>query len=265
LKNKAIIYPLLVLLLSMIIYLYYPSSNEISTDDEINQGLTSSFDYLPTSTTNQIIKHKFYSLSYNEKYEQAEWVAYELKKEHLIGTNRKRPYFEPDKKVKTKSANYRNYKNSGFSKGHLCPAGDRKFSEEAYNETFLTSNISPQKLDFNGGVWNRLEQKTRFWASKERHLYVITGGVLNNELSTIGKEKVAVPKYFYKILLDNSEPEIKAIAFLIPHKESKEPLFNFVVSIDSIEKLTRLDFFPALNDSIENQLEKNSNYKKWSF
>ncbi|MBT8384977.1 MAG: DNA/RNA non-specific endonuclease [Bacteroidia bacterium] len=264
-KNKAIIYPLLVLLLSLIIYLFYPSSNEISTDDKINQGITSSFDYLPTSTTNQIIKHKFYTLSYNEKYEQAEWVAYELKEEHLIGTNRKRPYFEPDKKVKTKSANYRNYKNSGFSKGHLCPAGDRKFSEEAYNETFLTSNISPQKLDFNGGVWNRLEQKTRFWASKERHLYVITGGVLNNELSSIGKEKVAVPKYFYKILLDNSEPEVKAIAFLIPHKESKEPLFNFVVSIDSIEKLTRLDFFPALKDSIENQLEKNSNYKKWSF
>ena len=264
-KNKAIIYPLLVLLLSLIIYLYYPSSNEISTDDEINQNLTSSFDYLPTSTTNQIIKHKFYSLSYHEKYEQAEWVAYELKKEHLIGTNRKRPFFEPDKKVKTKSANYRNYKNSGFSKGHLCPAGDRKFSEEAYNETFLTSNISPQKLDFNGGVWNRLEQKTRFWASKERHLYVITGGVLNDELATIGKEKVAVPKYFYKILLDNSEPEVKAIAFLIPHKESKEPLLNFVVSIDSIEKLTQLDFFPALNDSIENQLEKSSNYKKWSF
>ena len=264
-KNKAIIYPLLVLLLSLIIYLYYPSSNEISTDDEINQNLTSSFDYLPTSTTNQIIKHKFYSLSYHEKYEQAEWVAYELKKEHLIGTNRKRPFFEPDKKVKTKSANYRNYKNSGFSKGHLCPAGDRKFSEEAYNETFLTSNISPQKLDFNGGVWNRLEQKTRFWASKERHLYVITGGVLNDELATIGKEKVAIPKYFYKILLDNSEPEVKAIAFLIPHKESKEPLFNFVVSIDSIEKLTQLDFFSALNDSIENQLEKSSDYKKWSF
>ena len=264
-KNKAIIYPLLVLLLSLIIYLYYPSSYEISTDDGINQDITSSFDYLPTSTTNQIIKHKFYSLSYHEKYEQAEWVAYELKKEHLIGTNRKRPFFEPDKKVKTKSANYRNYKNSGFSKGHLCPAGDRKFSEEAYNETFLTSNISPQKLDFNGGVWNRLEQKTRFWASKERHLYVITGGVLNDELATIGKEKVAVPKYFYKILLDNSEPEVKAIAFLIPHKESKEPLFNFVVSIDSIEKLTQLDFFSALNDSIENQLEKSSDYKKWSF
>jgi len=265
LKNKAIIYPLLVLLISLIIYLFYPSSNEISADTEINQDITSSFDYLPTSTTDQIIKHKYYTLSYYEKYEQAEWVAYELKKEHLIGTNRKRPYFEPDKKVKTNSANYRNYKNSGFSKGHLCPAGDRKFSEEAYNETFLTSNISPQKLDFNGGVWNRLEQKTRFWASKERHLYVITGGVLNNGLSTIGKEKVAVPKYFYKILLDNSEPEVKAIAFLIPHKESKEPLFNFVVSIDSIEKLTRLDFFPALNDSIENKLEKSSNYKKWSF
>ena len=264
-KNKAFIYPLLILLISMIIYLFYPTSGENSNETNSHPKGNSSFNYLPSSSTSQIISHDHYILSYNEKYEQAEWVAYELKKEHLTNTNRKRPYFIQDKKVSTKSADYRNYKNSGYSKGHLCPAGDRKFSESAYNETFLTSNISPQKIDFNGGIWNRLEQKVRYWASKERHLYVITGGVLGKDLATIGREKVAVPKLYYKILLDYSEPEIKAIAFLVPHQESKQPLYKFVVSIDEIEQLTTLDFFPALPDDLENKLEASSNYKNWSF
>lgn len=264
-RNKIVIYPILILLISLIIYLFYPTSSEDDNEPNKIQVSESTFNYLPTSTTNQIISHDYYTLSYNEKYEQAEWVAYELKKEHLTKTNRKRPYFIQDRKVTSKSAHYKNFKNTGYSKGHLCPAGDRKFSEAAFNETFLTSNISPQNLKFNAGIWNRLEQKTRYWASKERKLYVVTGGILNENLPTIGTEKVAVPKFFYKILFDNTEPEIKAIAFLIPHEESKKPLYEFVVSIDRIEQLTGLDFFPALPDTIENRLEKISNYKNWSF
>lgn len=265
-KNKALIYPLLILLISLIIYLIYPfrtTEHKVKADSNLTDNF--SFNFLPTSTTNQIVSHDHYTLSYNEKYEQAEWVAYELKKEHLSNTNRKRPYFINDKKVKTRSADYRNYKNSGYSKGHLCPAGDRKFSESAYNETFLTSNISPQKFDFNAGIWNRLEQKVRYWAGKERQLYVVTGGILDRDMATIGRDKVAIPKFYYKILLDYSEPEIKAIAFLVPHQESKRPLYEFVVSIDSIEQLTSLDFFPALPDALENKLEASSNYKNWSF
>lgn len=264
-KNKALIYPLLILLISVIIYLFYPNSEEKAVETSTYPISNSSFNFLPTSTTHQIVSHDYYTLSYSEKYEQAEWVAYELKKEHLSNTNRKRPYFINDKKVKTRSADYRNYKNSGYSKGHLCPAGDRKFSGDAFKETFLTSNISPQKFDFNAGIWNRLEQKVRYWASKERQLYVVTGGVLDKDMATIGRDKIAVPELYYKILLDYSEPEIKAIAFLIPHQESKRPLYKFVVSIDSIEQLTFLDFFPALPDALENKLEASSNYKNWSF
>jgi len=265
LKNKAFTYPVLIILISVIIYLINPSSGEENIEDDNYTISTSSFNYLPTSTTNQIIRHEYYTLSYSEKHEQAEWVAYELKKEHLTRTQRKRPYFIRDKKVKTKSANYKNYKKSGYTKGHLCPAGDRKFSKKAFDETFLTSNISPQEAKFNGGIWNRLENKTRYWAGKDKQIYVVTGGVLNDRLSTIGKEKVAVPKYFYKILLDYSKPEIKAIAFLVPHKNSKEALYKFTVSIDKIEKLTGIDFFPALPDDLEDKLEASSSYKNWSF
>ena len=122
--------------------------------------------FLPTSTTGQIVHHQNYSFSYNELHEQAEWVAYELKVSHLSSTNHKRPYFEIDKTVKTGAAHWRNYKKSGYDRGHLCPAGDRRFTKEAHDETFLTSNISPQEHKFNAGVWNRLEQKVRYWGKK---------------------------------------------------------------------------------------------------
>jgi endonuclease G len=219
----------------------------------------------PKSTTNQIVVHKNYTLSYNEEHEQAEWVAYTLKKNYGSGNNFQRPFFVEDKKVKTRSADWRNYKNSGYDKGHLCPAGDMKFSKEAFDATFLTSNISPQRHDFNEGVWNRLEQKIRYWATKYGEVYVVTGGVLTDGLKTIGKENVSVPNYFYKIVATKSNGKLKMIAFLVPHKESKNPLYSFVVSVDTIEQMTKVDFFHQLEDQLENKLESSKDYKDWSF
>ena len=221
--------------------------------------------FLPTSTTNQIIHHQNYSLSYSEPHEQAEWVAYELKASHISSTNHKRPYFEIDEAVKTGAAHWRNYKNSGYDKGHLCPAGDRRFTKEAHDETFLTSNISPQEHEFNSGVWNRLEQKVRYWAKKNDGIFIVTGGVLKDNLKTIGEGKVAVPNQFYKIILDNTNGKIKVLAFLVNHQDSDLPLYKFVVSVDEVEALTGIDFFPELEDTIENKLEASSSYKNWSF
>lgn len=219
--------------------------------------------YLPVSTTSQIIKHQYYTLSYNEKAEQAEWVAYELKKNYIKRSDFKRPFFIEDPKVKTQSADWRNYKKSGYDKGHLCPAADMEFDINAYNDTFFTSNISPQNHGFNSGIWNRLEQKVRFWAVKYDGLYVVTGGVLKGNLKTIGKEKVLVPNYFYKILLSGSKGKYKALAFLVPNEKSSQSIYNYVVSIDKLESVTGIDFFPKLEDELENNLEKNVDLNLW--
>ncbi|APG65276.1 endonuclease [Tenacibaculum todarodis] len=264
--NKKRIISAIALVVLLTVY-YFQEKNEntisvISNDVVVN---TEGFNYFPTSTTGQIVQHSGYNLSYSEKHEQAEWVAYSLDKKDIVYTDRKRPYFYVDKKVKTTAAHWRSYKKSGYDRGHLCPAGDRKLTEESFNETFLTSNISPQKHDFNAGIWNRLEQKTRYWAKKYDHLFVVTGGVLKGNMKTIGKDKVAVPNQFYKVLLDYTQPQIKAIAFLLPHKESNKPLYEFVVSIDELEQKTGIDFFPELPDNIETKLEASSDYKGWSF
>lgn len=242
------------------------SKPEIENQEEhktIGNPLTSNFDYLPTSTTNTIYKHDGYTFSYSEDHEQSEWVAYSLNKDDITNSKFERPFFEQDPIVETASADWRNYKKSGYNKGHLCPAGDRKSSYSAYKETFYTSNISPQLFEFNAGIWNRLEEKTRYWAEKNDGIYVITGGVLSNDLETIGKEEVSVPKYFYKILI--TQDGSKMIGFLVPHEVSEKPLYEFVVSVDEIEKRTGIDFFPKLNDDLETKLESSSEYKKWSF
>lgn len=221
------------------------------------------FNYSPTSTTDAIYEHKTFSFSYSEAHEQSEWVAYFLTASDFKRVNYDRPFFIVDPIVKTASADWRNYKKSGYDKGHLCPAGDRKSSYSSFKETFYTSNIVPQKREFNAGIWNRLEEKTRYWAEKYNGVYVITGGVLSDNLKTIGKEKVSVPNYFYKVLL--TKDGTRMIGFLLPHKESKLPLYEFAISVDQIEKITGIDFFPNLEDTIENRLEANSDYKNWSF
>jgi endonuclease G, mitochondrial len=259
--------PNLKVILLLIFFIAFSCKDSGQTFKETSsEGLVENFDidYLPTSTTNQIIRHDNYVLSYNEKYEQAEWVYYKMSAKNLKRYKLKRPYFEQDKKVLTNSADWRNYKNSGYSKGHLCPAGDMKFSKKAYEDTFLTSNISPQNYEFNSGIWNRLEQKTRYWVMGFDEVYVITGGVLTSDLKRIGSENVAVPKYFYKIIATNKNNNIKAIAFLIPNKKSDASLYQYVTSIDKIEELTKIDFFAQLDDIIEAKLESKSDYKSWS-
>ncbi|MFV0540218.1 MAG: DNA/RNA non-specific endonuclease [Aestuariibaculum sp.] len=267
--NRRKKYTILAILLFVGVLGYEFFLNEKAKQGTIEQGKevkgnTNTY-FLPTSTTGQVVYHNGYSLSYSEAYEQAEWVAYELKKSHLANTNFKRPYFEIDDAVKTGAAHWRNYKNSGYDRGHLCPAGDRRYSKTAHDETFLTSNISPQNHDFNSGIWNTLEQKVRYWASKYNGVYVVTGGVLKGNMETIGDEHVAVPNQFYKVLINDNNGSLRMIAFLMPHKDSNKPLYDFVVSVDTIEQLTGIDFFPKLEDSIENKLEASSGYKDWSF
>lgn len=243
------------------------SKKNIHTDNLVlNSNQKISYLELPKPKENeQIIKHFAYSLSYNESYEQANWVAYELTKEETISHFERTNKFLIDDQVKTGSATNDDYKKSGYDRGHLAPAGDMSWSEEAMKESFYYSNISPQNPSFNRGIWKKTEELTREWAVENKSLYIITGPILTKGLPTLGPNKVSIPNYYYKAILDYTEPEIKAIAFLIPNKASKESLQNFSVSIDSLEQLTGYDFYYQLPDSIENRLEKNYLTSKWNW
>lgn len=223
--------------------------------------------FLPTSN-GQVIEYRDYVLSYNEEHEQAEWVAYLLTRENLEKPwNKRSDNFMPDARVKTGSSTPDDYRNSGYDRGHLVPAADMAYDVESQQETFFMSNISPQARNFNKGIWRELEELTRNWAKKFKELYVVTGPVLTQEpKGYIGDNEVSVPAAYFKVLLDLAEPEQKAIAFIIPNQVSFEPLYDFVASVDEVEELTGIDFFPQLMpDDLEEELEAVYNVDLWEF
>ncbi|MCZ2101303.1 MAG: DNA/RNA non-specific endonuclease [Chitinophagales bacterium] len=237
---------------------------EVSTTTDAKTKVK--YNYLPSST-GEVINHTYYSLSYKEVHEQPEWVAYILTKKSL----QKKPKakrekdFVPDVLVTTYSATADDYRGSGYTRGHLVPAGDMAFDSTAMRETFLMSNMSPQLRQLNNGIWRELEENVRDWAYKADSLYVISGPILKHPIKTIGrKNKVTVPSAFYKVLLDNKGPEKKAIGFIIPHELSEKSLETYMVSVSDVEALTGLKFFEQMPNS-EEMVRLKSNYeaKQW--
>ena len=213
----------------------------------------------------QIINHSAYSLSYNEEHEQANWVAYKLTAEKVRGSVKRKDAFRADPKVKTGSASLDDYRGSGYDRGHLAPAADMKWSSTAMSESFFMSNMSPQNPGFNRGIWKRLEEHVRNWAIDNESIHITTGGVLKGKLTTIGNNRVSVPSFYYKVILDYKEPEIKGIGFILFNENTKKSLEPYAVSIDEVEKFTGLDFYYYLPDNIENKVESMVDVSKWSF
>jgi len=216
------------------------------------------------SGNDMIIQHQYYVLCYDEEHEQAKWVAYKLTKRSIKGRAEREDDFRPDPKVPTESASPNDYRGSDYDRGHLAPAADFKLNKTAMSETFFMSNMSPQDPEFNRGVWRILEEKIRDWVYNDDELYVVVGPVLKGGgFEKIGRNKVSVPAYYYKILLDFEEPEIKAIAFLMKNEDTNKSPKYFAVSIDEVEEATGLDFFPSLPDDVEEKLESQVRKSQW--
>ncbi len=214
----------------------------------------------------QIIEHFAYTLSYNEEHEQADWVAYELTKEEATTTTYERTDdFRADPDVSTGSADLSDYQptQSTYARGHMAPAADFRWSEKAMSESFYMSNMSPQVHAFNEGKWLYLEMEERHWAEIYNGVYVVTGPVLRSGLPTIGSHKVSVPEMYYKVILDLDEE--KGIGFLMPNQYIEDTFKNYAVSIDKVEAATGLDFFPALDDKTEENIESILNMSLWDF
>lgn len=212
----------------------------------------------------EIIQHRFYTLSYREEYEQAEWVSYEISKASLQKPNVKRTdWFEVDKTVSTGSAKHSDYSGSGYTRGHLVPAGDMAFDKTAMEETFFMSNMSPQIRPFNNGIWRELEEQVRDWVYQNDKLKIVSGPIFNPNPRRLKKGNIAVPDAFYKVIIDEQLPGQKGIAFLIPHKKSDLPLQNYIISIDSLEEISGIDFFVNQNAEWQKTMEQKSDVSLW--
>ena len=215
----------------------------------------------------QVIKHEGYTVSYNSEYRIANWVAYELTATEAKNKKTERSNkFVPDPQVKGSTAMNEDYTRSGYDRGHLAPAGDMKWSAKAMRESFYLSNICPQKPKLNRGIWKDLEEQCRLWALDNGSLLIVTGPVITGDMKRLGKNRVAIPKAFYKVLCYHTEKGYKGIGFLFENRDYKDnSLKSMAIPIDSVEKATGIDFFPSIPDDQENEMEAAVDWSRWSF
>ena len=217
----------------------------------VQQEIPTAFVLPACIDSNAVVHHHAFSLEYSEADEQPRWVAYMICRSRIDGPYSRKStpgcQFRADNAVRTQSATPADYKGSGYSRGHLVPAADMKWDSLAQVETFLLSNISPQRDNFNSGVWNRMEMQVRRWAETYDTIFVVTGPLLSDGGSErIGDNRVTVPTAFYKAIYI---PVLRqAVGFLIPHEKSKAPLSAFALTIDELEAKTAIDFFAGMED-----------------
>ncbi|NDV81403.1 DNA/RNA non-specific endonuclease [Bacteroides sp. 51] len=208
-----------------------------------------------SSQPEQIIFHTGHTVSYNKNWKIPNWVSYELTIDETMGEEKRHDKFIPDPFIKEGTVTTGDYRNSGYDRGHMAPAADLKWSNASMKESFYLSNICPQHPKLNQRRWKDLENKVREWAIADSAIIVICGPIVNNSPKCIGINKVAVPHGFFKVILSPFKESPKAIGFIFDNEHCTAPLHSHVVSIDSVEVVTGLDFFSPLPDEVEDLLE----------
>lgn len=218
------------------------------------------------SAADHIVVHEAYTSSYNTTTLIPNWVAYELTEEETYGdVERGDRMFRMDPDLDTRQAKREDYYNSGWTKGHMIPASDVRWSASGMDETFYFTNVCPQNEVLNAGDWEYLERQVRRWAREFGTAYVVTGPIVGEgKYGRIGDREVTVPDAFFKAVLCPDGPTYHAIAFVMNNDDRRYYLDKCAMSIDSLEEMTGLDLFPALEDDVENMIESRFSLKDWN-
>ena len=210
-----------------------------------------------------VLTRKGYTVSYNVDNKIPNWVAWHLTSEHVDGKYKRTGGYQEDTDVPKPRATKEDYDSTRWSHGHMCPAADNKWDKRAMTESNLLTNICPQDRSLNSGLWNKIEQDCRKWAKKFGDVYIVCGPVLlNREHEIIGENKIVVPEAFFKVILCLN-PKPKAIGYIVKNNEGTKKKDQYVNTVDEVERITGIDFFPALPDDIENELEAKSDIGEW--
>lgn len=218
----------------------------------------------PKGTPEQILKRTGYVASYNKTTLLPNWVAWHLTAERTEGSAKRSGVdFAEDTEVPEPRATDWDYYNSGYDRGHMCPAADNKWSKKAMEESFLFTNMCPQNGNLNRGDWNEMEMACRKWAKKYGDLYIVCGPILyKGKHKTIGNNKVVVPEAFFKVVLRTGDNP-QAIGFIYKNTSGNRPKDSYVNTVDEVERITGIDFFPSLPDDVEKKVEAECDLGLW--
>ena len=263
------------LLLALAAYLYWSGDKETEDPDPVETPVPaaapvalSDLMEIPALTTGgRIVQHGAYVSSYNTETLIPDWVAYELTAEETGGTEtREGMEFRMDPSLKgVRQAMREDYSGSGWTKGHLMPAADAAFSNSTMSETFYFTNVCPQDETLNAGDWQYLEKRVRQWANRYGSVWVVTGPIVGeNRYGSIGDRDVVVPDAFYKaLLIRKKNGSYSAIAFVMDNDDDRYYLKDCCMTVNDLEALTGFDFYPALDDLIEEKVESTLRLSDW--
>ncbi|MDE6521468.1 MAG: DNA/RNA non-specific endonuclease [Muribaculaceae bacterium] len=218
---------------------------------------------IPSGLASQIKEYTGFTLSFNKENRTPNYVAWELLGTEVGGSVSRTDNFWPDNDIDG-CTKHSDYTGSGYDRGHMCPAADQKWSEQAMIDCFVMANMCPQLHDLNAGAWETLESKERLWAKRDSAVMIIAGPIYADGETYIEKSKVRVPDAFFKVLIAPYLDEPRGIAFVYPHAKCPGNMQDYATTIDEVEKITGFDFFSTLPDELEHKLESTYSFAEWN-
>lgn len=225
----------------------------------------------PTGPTDneRILVQGGYVMDYDGDLRTALWTAYRLTAKDQIdaeGKDRVNCFRRDPRIAKTAQASFlSDYKGSGFDRGHMANDADLKDNLIEELNSYVLTNMSPQQCRFNRGIWLALEALTRAWASEYDTIYVTSGAIFDRNDDNVrdddadavrmhssnGKERVAVPTHYYKVILRREGAGFKSIAFLLKHTNAKHGKTWAAVRPEVVSTITTL---AEIEDKADTQL-----------
>ena len=254
-------HPVLLLIIAGLGLVGYGYEVKIARPALLYQGAPQSRDAKDINTWFRILRNNGFILGYSDLRGNPLWVEYALAAAENTPSLKRPGRFETDWRSINR-VSHDSYQKSGYDRGHMAPnyAISHLYGREGQADSFLMTNITPQKAKLNQLLWQHLEEtEIKHFAKVFGKVWVITGPVFSGTVERLSSDwTVEIPDAFFKIYITEAVPGKPplALAFLVPQTvNGHEPLAQFVTSIDNIEMQTGIDFFAELDDRTEAHLE----------
>lgn len=264
-------YPRVILPVLTLILCGYGYEVSIARPALLYQGEPQAISPLNPNTWFRTLRNNGFLVGYSDLRGNPLWVEYALTPLQNNAPRLERlSHFQSDWRALNR-VNHDDYNKSGYDRGHNAPnfAISSLYGKYAQAETFLMTNISPQRPKLNQQVWKRLEEiELSFFAKNFGKVWVITGPIFGEKAEKLSTSwRVDIPKAFYKIYVTeetDSKPAF-ALAFIVPQTVTgKENLWQFLTTVDTVEAQTGLDFLSDLEDATEKHLEGTIEAAPWN-
>jgi endonuclease G len=232
----------------------------------------------------KLLIHREYLVCFDLERRVASWVSYKLTSEDVTDRGRLDAFRSDPRLTEAENAHCADYKYSGYDRGHAVPRSDMNRSQAVQANTFLLSNMAPQTPALNRGMWRWLEESTRSWAIKFGEIYITAGSVFIGQELRVASDRVAIPREFYKIVVRKDDNgELRALSFLLINgtylpvppgsrgigkvtatsAAADHYLVQHLKSVGTVERLTKINFFPSLPQSMKTEFEETIPTELW--